>query len=45
MNKEVQVFGKWVSFGYSFKGFGLGFRISTWDFNLDLGFFWFGIEF
>lgn len=45
MNKEFRVFDKWVSIGYSFKGFGLGFRISKWSFDMDLGFLWIGIEF
>jgi hypothetical protein len=45
MNKEFRVANRYVSVGWSWRGFGLGFRISKWSFDLDLGFLWIGIEF
>ena len=45
MNKEINKFGKWIHIGYSWKGFGLGFRIDRYSLNIDFLWFWFGIEF
>ena len=39
MNKEFRVFDKWISIGFSFRGFGLGFRISKWSFTWTLASF------
>ena len=45
MHKETG-FGKlWISYGWSFKRFAIGFCIDTYHADIDLGFFWFGIEF
>ena len=44
MHKEITIGGKWVNYGYSFKQFGLGFTISKYNMNIDLVFFWVGIE-
>jgi hypothetical protein len=45
MHKEAKVLNKWVSFGYSFKRFGIGFTIDKYHMDIDLVFFWIGIEF
>jgi hypothetical protein len=34
----------WVRVGWS-KGFGLGFRIDRYQFNIDFLWFWFSIEY
>jgi hypothetical protein len=44
MHKEAKVLNKWVSFGYSFKQFSLGFTIDKYHMNADFVFFWVGIE-
>jgi hypothetical protein len=30
--------------GFSIKRFGLGFSVNQWGADLDLGFFWIGVE-
>jgi hypothetical protein len=45
MNKEFDVKGKWISIGYNWKGFGLGFRIDRYSTNIDFLWFWIGIEY
>lgn len=45
MSKEFAVGKRWVSFGHSWRGFGIGFRIDKYSLSLDLGFIWFGVEF
>ena len=35
---------KYIDYDFSFKRFALGFSISKWSWNLDLGFFWIGGE-
>ena len=44
MHKEAKVLNKWVSFGYSFKQFSLGFTIDKYHMNADFVFFWVGVE-
>ena len=34
----------YLTYGFSFKAFGLGFNISKWAWHLDLGFLWIGGE-
>lgn len=46
MNKEYEIKkGTWVHIGYSWKGFGLGFRIDRYHFNIDLLWFWLSVEY
>ena len=45
MHKEISVGKFWISFGYSFKRFGIGFNIDKYHMDIDLVFFWVGIEF
>lgn len=45
MHKEISIGKLWISYGYSFKRFGLGFTIDKYHMDIDLVFFWFGIEF
>jgi hypothetical protein len=45
MHKEFNLGGKWISCGYSFKRFGIGFNIDKYHMDIDLVFFWVGIEF
>lgn len=33
-----------LTMGFSFKGFGLGFSVHKYGFNIDLGFFWIIVE-
>jgi hypothetical protein len=35
----------WIHAGYSLRRFAIGFSIDRWSFNVDLGPFWFSIEF
>jgi hypothetical protein len=44
MHKEFSIGTKWISFGYSFKRFGIGFTIDKYHMDIDLVFFWVGIE-
>lgn len=45
-SKSLKRDGKvWVLVGYSFKRFGFGIEISKYSINIDLAFFWIGIEF
>jgi hypothetical protein len=44
MHKEFNLGGKWISCGYSFKRFGIGFNIDKYHMDIDLVFFWVGIE-
>jgi hypothetical protein len=44
MHKEISIGTKWISFGYSFKRFGIGFNIDKYHMDIDLVFFWFGVE-
>ena len=45
MHKEMKLGKFWFSYGYSFKRFGIGFNIDKYHMDIDLVFFWFGIEF
>jgi hypothetical protein len=36
---------KYIQYGQSFQGFNLGFSITKWSWNIDLGFWWIGGEF
>ena len=42
---EVEVFGKWIAFGYSFKGIRLGISASKYEVSIDLIVIWFSVEF
>ena len=44
MGKEKYIYGVWVHYGYNWKRFGLGFSIDRYAFSLNLGPFWFGVE-
>ena len=44
-HKEIKLAGKWFNVGFSFRRFGLGFSFDKYCANLDLFFFWFGVEF
>lgn len=44
MNKDIQVFNKWIHVGYSWRSFGLGFRFSQYNIDVDFLWFWIGIE-
>lgn len=45
MNKEFRVKNRyWVHIGYSWRGFGLGFRIDRYHINIDFLWFWFSVE-
>lgn len=43
--KEVEFLSQWVSYGYSFKRVAYGFSIDKYSLQIDLLFFWFGVEF
>ena len=45
MHKEIKLGKFWFSYGYSFKRFGIGFNIDKYHMDIDLVFFWVGIEF
>lgn len=45
MTKSIAVGKYWISFGYSWPGFGLGFRIDRYSFSIDFLWFWLGIEY
>ena len=42
---EIRVSKLWLHFGYSFSRFAVGFSIDRWSANIDLGPFWFSIEY
>ena len=42
---EKKIGKHWFSWGRIHKGFALGFSISSWNWNIDLGFWYFGGEF
>lgn len=42
--KEFKVFKTWIHIGWNLKRLAVGFSIDRFSFNLDLGPFWFGIE-
>lgn len=44
MNKTIFDGKWWIHAGYNWKRVALGFSIDKWGINLDLGPFWFGIE-
>jgi len=44
MHKELSVGTTWIHYGYSFKRFALGFSIDKWHMDIDLVFFWIGVE-
>ena len=47
MNKEIKIGKKgnrWFHCGYSFRHFSLGIRFDKRSFDLDLCFFWIGLE-
>lgn len=45
MRKEFAIKNSWVYIGMSWTRFGFGFAISKYSLDLDLGFFWIGVEF
>lgn len=45
MIKEIKLGNRWISFGYSFRRFAVGFTIDRYHMDIDLVFFWVGIEF
>lgn len=42
--KEFKFLGKWFNFGYSFRRIGFGVLVTQYFINVDLFFFWFGVE-
>ncbi len=44
MIKEFKVGKKWVSIGATYRRFAIGFAVSPWSIDIDLGFFWLGVE-
>jgi len=47
MNKEFRLGEKgnrWLSFGHSYSGLGLGFRLERRSLTIDLLIFWLGVE-
>ena len=42
---EVKVGKWWLSYGYSFRRVGFGFSIDRYTLQIDLIFFWVGLEF
>ena len=45
MHKETSLGKLWISYGWSFKRFAIGFCIDLDHADIDLGFFWFGVEY
>lgn len=45
MYKEVKISKLYLSFGFSFKRFAIGFSIDKYHMELDLIFIWFSIEY
>jgi len=45
IHKEVEIYGQWVSFGYSFARVGFGFAVDRYSLQIDFLFFWFGVDF
>lgn len=45
MNKEIAKGKYWLHLGCNWKRFGLGFAIDRYSVSIDLGPFWFGLEF
>ena len=47
MHKEISIIKNgrmWFSYGFSFRRFAIGASISWHSFDLDLTFFWIGLE-
>lgn len=44
MHKELKVRTTYIHYGYSFSRFALGFSIDKWHMDIDLFFFWVGVE-
>ena len=42
---QVKVGKWWLSYGYSFRRVGFGFSIDRYSLQIDLIFFWVGLEF
>lgn len=42
---EVKIGRSWLSYGYSFRRVGFGFSIDRYTLQIDLIFFWVGLEF
>jgi hypothetical protein len=44
MNKQVLAGKYWIHYGFTKHQFGFGVVVNKWQLNIDLGPFWFGIE-
>jgi len=42
---EVEIFGKWIACGYSFRRLSVGVTMSKYEFSIDLFLVWFSVEF
>ena len=42
---EVEIFGKWIACGYSFRRISVGVTLSKYEFSVDLLVVWFSVEF
>lgn len=42
--KEFRFMGKFFNMGFSFRRLALGFTLDEYLFEIDLFFFWFGVE-
>lgn len=41
---EREIKGVWISAGASLSAFGLGFGVSRYSLTVDIGFWWFSLE-